>query len=93
MKVGIFSVYDSAAQRYLEAFTAPTVEFALRGFRQAVITPDHQFGQFPEDYTLFQLAELDLVSGTVEGLAAPQKLISAFQVTGLNGQGKELASE
>lgn len=65
MEVHLFSVWDSAAARYLDPFCAPTIEFALRGFREAVNTEGHQFNKFPEDYTLFHVGEFDPVSGEV----------------------------
>lgn len=63
MHTQLFSVYDSAAHRYLDPFPAPTIEFAIRGFRQAVNTPEHQFNQFPEDYTLFHVGEFNPEDG------------------------------
>lgn len=58
-----FCVYDSAAGLYLEPFFAPSIEFAIRGFRQAVNREDHQFNSFPEDYTLFHIGEFDQKKG------------------------------
>lgn len=65
MPTHIFTVYDSAAARFLEPFFAPTVEFAIRGFRQAVNTPDHQFNTFPADYTLFHIGEFNPETGEI----------------------------
>lgn len=68
MNDSIFSVYDAAAGAYLHPFFAPTVEFALRNFRQAVNTPDHQFAKFPEDYTLFLIGRFDQSTGQLTPL-------------------------
>lgn len=57
MNLLIFTVFDSAAQAYLEPFFAGTVEVALRMFRQVVNKEGHQFNKFPEDYTLFVVGE------------------------------------
>jgi hypothetical protein len=65
MKKLLFTVYDSAAAMYLEPFVAPSVDFAIRSFRQAVNTPDHQFNVFPQDYTLFVTGEFDPETGRV----------------------------
>lgn len=54
-----FSVFDSAAKMFMDPFMAPTVEFAIRGFREAVNRKDHQFNKFPGDYTLFIVGEFD----------------------------------
>lgn len=67
MKTQIFTVFDSAAHRYLETFNAPSVEYAIREFRRAVNTEKHQFSQFPEDYTLFHVGEFDQEEGTITG--------------------------
>lgn len=75
--MGIFSVYDMAAKRYLEPFFAPTMEFAIRGFREACETPGHQFSKFPEDYTLYQLGEFDPETGQITGLSPEVKLANA----------------
>lgn len=61
----IFTVFDTAAGMFLEPFVAPSIEFAIRGFRQAVNTPEHQFNVFPEDYTLYHIGEFDPTSGRV----------------------------
>lgn len=67
MDTHIFTVYDSAAGAYLEPFHAPSIDFAIRSFRQAVNTPEHQFATFPEDYTLFYIGRFDPMSGQITG--------------------------
>lgn len=62
----IFTVFDSAAGAFLEPFFAPTIEFAIRGFRQAVNTEKHQFNTFPEDYTLYHIGEFNAVAGLIK---------------------------
>lgn len=68
METNVFTVYDSAAGLYLEPFHAPSIEFAVRGFREAVNKPDHQFNKFPEDYTLFHIGTFDPQSGVLNPL-------------------------
>lgn len=58
-----FTVFDSAAGMYLEPFFAPSIEFAIRGFREAVNTKDHQFNRFPEDFTLYHVGSFDQENG------------------------------
>jgi len=53
--MNVFTVYDSAARKYLEPFFAETVEVACRMFRALVNKEGHQFNRFPEDYTLFHI--------------------------------------
>jgi len=57
--MNVFTVYDSAARKYLEPFFAPTVEVACRMFRQLVGKEGHQFNRFPEDYVLFHIGSYD----------------------------------
>lgn len=70
MLTQLFTVYDTAADRFLDPFCAPTVEFAIRGFREAVNTQGHQFNKFPQDYTLFHVGEFDPENGALTDFAA-----------------------
>lgn len=74
MKVEMFTVYDSAAKRYLEPFNAVTIEFAIRQFRSSVETPDHLFAKYPEDYTLFHVGTFDMENGCIDALPTPHNL-------------------
>lgn len=65
MNTELFAVYDAAARRYLDPFCGPTVEFALRGFREACMKDGHQFQKFPEDYTLFHVGSFDIEDGVL----------------------------
>ena len=66
MTTNIFTVYDSAANRYLDPFNAPTIEFAIREFRTAVNKEGHQFCQYPDDYTLFHIGEFNAETGQLQ---------------------------
>lgn len=74
MTTELFSVFDSAAKRYLEPFYAPTIEYAIRQFRASINTGDHMFARFPEDYVLFHIGSFDQESGQVVANAAPMSL-------------------
>lgn len=76
----MFSVYDVAAKQYLEPFFAPTVDFAIRGFRSACETDGHQFCVYPEDYVLYKVGEFDGASGklTTMDVTVRVALASAF---------------
>jgi len=74
MREECFSVYDSAAKRYLQPFFAETIEVALRMFRTVVNKGEHQFNKFPEDYVLFHLGTFDGESGFFTPLTAPHSL-------------------
>ncbi len=70
MNVELFSVFDQAAARYMDPFPGPTIEFAIRGFREACTTEGHQFQKYPEDYALYHVATFDAELGVVSGFAA-----------------------
>lgn len=74
MNCELFTVFDSAARRYLEPFCAPTVEVAIRMFRQLVNKAGHQFEMFPQDYVLFHVGSFDAEQGCIEGWSAPRSL-------------------
>lgn len=67
MESSLFTVYDSAAARFLEPFVCPTVEFALREFKSAANQEGHQFNKFPGDYTLFVIGRFDPETGALTG--------------------------
>lgn len=64
----LFTVYDSAARAYLQPFFAPTIEAALRMFREVCNKPDHQFNKYPEDYTLFHCGEFCQETGQLTAI-------------------------
>jgi len=74
MKLLLFTVFDSAAHRYLEPFTASTVEVALRMFRHTVNSGKGPFSQFPEDYSLFCVGEFDQEKGQLRPYQELQSL-------------------
>lgn len=77
-----FTVFDSAAKAYLDPFFAPTIESALRSFREVVNRPDHQFNKFPEDYTLFHVGQFCQETGMFTAIA-PHSL--GVALTFING--------
>ncbi len=70
----LFTVFDAAAQKYLEPYHAPTIEYALRQFRSTIENPDHMFARYPADYTLFHIGTFDLETGTINPLMTPHSL-------------------
>lgn len=74
MNVQMFTVFDSAAARFLEPFFAETVEVACRMFRALVAKPEHQFARFPEDYTLFHIGTWNAETGLAETFVTPHSL-------------------
>lgn len=83
MNVELFSVFDQAAKRFIDPFPGPTVEFALRGFKEACQTEGHQFAKFPEDYVLFHVGTFDAETGMIEALD-PRKIGMALSFVEAN---------
>jgi len=59
MKVGMFVIYDSKANAYLQPWFLSKREMATRVFSDCVNDPEHNFGRHPEDYTLFEIGDFD----------------------------------
>lgn len=76
MNAEIFTVFDMAAKRYVEPFTAPTIEVAIRSFGAACATEGHEFDKFPEDYALYHIGTFDAVEGTLKALE-PRRIAMA----------------
>ncbi len=82
MNIELFAVLDQAAERFLEIFCAPTLEFAIRGFREACGQEGHQFQKFPEDYALYHVGTFDCELGAIEPIKAHKIAIASTFVHG-----------
>lgn len=81
--IELFSVMDQAARRFMDPFPAPTIEFAIRGFREACSTDGHQFGKFPEDYTLWHVGSFDPDLGVIVTITAAKLAIASAYTNNL----------
>lgn len=79
MKIRFYSVYDKAADRYLDPFTAPTDAVAERGFSDAVNKEGHPFNLHPEDYVLVECGEFDPESGFIVANGV-RTLVAGYQL-------------
>lgn len=66
MKSGIYSVYDSKAQAYMQPFFSHNDSVAIRACGHAANTEGHDFANYAEDYILFGLGEFDETTGKIE---------------------------
>ena len=80
MKHIVCAVYDAAVGQYLPPFFQRSKMEALRAFQSAVNNPDHDFGKFPDDFSLHALGEWDAENGKFEDYTAPERLAVAFEV-------------
>lgn len=61
----VFSIYDSKAEAFLRPFFERTAQTAIRAFAAAVNDPETDFGRYPADYTLFEIARWDEANGQI----------------------------
>lgn len=59
MKIQIFSIYDSKAKVFSQAFFSPNIAVALRSFSVAVNDRETQLFKHPEDFSVFHIGEFD----------------------------------
>lgn len=59
MKLGVYSVYDSKAEAYLQPFYMQSEGQAIRSFGEVANNKEHSIGKYPEDFTLFHLGYFD----------------------------------
>lgn len=66
-RVGIFTVFDTAAQAFLRPFFAETEGLAKRAFSEAINTPngDNNFFRHYQDYSLFLVGWFDDQKGEI----------------------------
>lgn len=61
----VFSVFDSKVGAYLPPMIMRSVGEALRAFGNACNHSESDFCKFAEDYTIFEIAEWDELTGTL----------------------------
>ena len=59
MKLKVCVVYDSKADGYLAPFIARKTEEAIRMFNSTCKDENSNFNKFPNDFTLFEIAEYE----------------------------------
>ena len=79
----VFSVFDSAANAYMQPFFMDTVPLALRAFTAAVNDEDHAFHRHAADYTLFEIGTFDQSSGELGTLQAYNRIVGGNEVAEL----------
>lgn len=80
MILRMYSVFDSKAAVYLQPFCCRAEGEAVRMFRTSCLDKSHQFGQFPQDYTLVYVGAYDDNSGVGTFLTAPEAIVDGNSV-------------
>lgn len=76
----IFSVFDSKAGAFLAPFVCMNVAVAQRWFHQMVNDREHDFGRYPEDYTLFYLGLFDETTAKFDVAATPESVVLGLAI-------------
>lgn len=79
MIYGVYSVFDEAANAYLQPFFTPTRALAVRSFAELVNTADHVFAKWPLSFSLVYLGEFDDSTGVVSPLPVPSVIGKAHE--------------
>lgn len=74
MKIKVFCIYDVKSEAYQQPFLQSTRGQAIRIFMDLISDKNTQIARYPEDFTLFELAEFDTSKGTYENLNSPVPL-------------------
>mgnify|MGYP000341489139 CR=1 FL=1 len=78
----IFTVYDVAADAFLQPFFSVNRAVAIRNFASAAGEEGSQFHRHSGDYTLFEIGSFDQVKGELVGCEAKVNLGTALQYRG-----------
>lgn len=74
-----FSVYDQAAESFIEDFPAQTIAMAIRMFTDACQNTNNNFYKHAPDFTLFHIASWDSKTATTTNLKAPIPIATALE--------------
>ena len=78
LKLGIFTVFDTAAKQYKPPFNAETPELAKRMFSEIANDPRTEVHKYPHEFALYSVGEFDVMTGEVVSYA-PESLGNAAQ--------------
>lgn len=78
--LGVYSVYDSKAELYMQPFFAMNSAVAARMFSEVALDQGHTFGKHPSDYSLWKVGEFDQSIGLVEGEKMKELVLNAWEI-------------
>ena len=75
MKLNVYSIFDSAAQAFVQPFFMQQDGLAIRAFQDNVNSKEeNNISKHPEQFTLFKLAEFNDQNGMLTPLDTPRAL-------------------
>lgn len=82
----VFTVFDQKAGSYLIPMFQVSRGVACRLFIAAVRDREHEFGRFPEDFTLFELGEYDEATAEFRTYQNPEVVMTGLQARATENQ-------
>lgn len=80
MILSVVAMFDKKARAFAQPFFVAHTDVAVRTFKQAANTPDHQVCLHAEDFSLFYLGTFDDTNGAFNLTATPSPLVEAIQL-------------
>lgn len=80
MNLEIFAIYDRVAEAYSQPFFTHNENIAMREFGKWVNTPDTQYYNHPNDYSLYHLGNFDDNTAAFEIKAEPTRIAVAMDL-------------
>lgn len=78
MITNVMAAFDKKARAFMTPFFSAHVDVAIRSFKQAATTPDHQVSQHPEDFSLYHLGTYNDENAVFTLLATPAHVAEAL---------------
>ncbi|UOF78864.1 DNA binding protein vP5 [Microviridae sp.] len=80
MKLLLCAIYDSKIEAFEKPIFFRSLAEALRAWSTVCNDAQSPMSQYPEDFVLFQLGEVDLSSGSVHPFEAPRAISKGIEV-------------
>lgn len=76
----LFAVRDTKVGVFQKPFLMRNAAEAIRGFESVVNDHNTEFYRYPDDFTLYQMAEFDEETGVITQSTDPQILVNAVEL-------------
>ena len=78
--LNFYCIYDSTAAVYYPPFTFKIDQQAIRAFAVTMDSPNSNMSLFPQDYSLYCLGSFDEITGMLQPLKNPRRVITAMEL-------------
>lgn len=80
MKLLLFAIHDEAVNKYRTPFSAETEMEAKRSFSTLRLSEGTDVNLHPEQFNLYELGEIDTVTGKTVGHLTPKHVLKASSI-------------